>query len=84
MTATLTRRRGDERLTPSELAKQTHNRAEAARPERERPPEPRPSWNIWRGVPTEWQRTTMAHLCSVYPFHADTGFGERGVLAIRN
>ena len=22
----------------------------------------------------------MAHLCSVYPFHADTGFGERGVL----
>ena len=22
----------------------------------------------------------MAHLCSVYPFHADTGFGARGVL----
>ena len=22
----------------------------------------------------------MAHLCSVFPFHADTGFGERGVL----
>jgi type IV secretory pathway VirB4 component len=22
----------------------------------------------------------MAHLCSVYPFHADAGFGERGVL----
>ena len=32
------------------------------------------------GVPVEWQRSTMAHLCSVYPFHADAGFGERGVL----
>ncbi len=32
------------------------------------------------GLPVEWQRSTMAHLCSVYPFHADAGFGERGVL----
>jgi hypothetical protein len=30
-------------------------------------------------VPLEWQRSTMAHLSSVYPFHADTGFGDRGV-----
>ena len=32
------------------------------------------------GVPVDWHRSTMAHLCSVYPFHADPGFGERGVL----
>jgi hypothetical protein len=24
-----------------------------------------------------WVGTTMAHLASVYPFHADAGFGER-------
>jgi type IV secretory pathway VirB4 component len=40
----------------------------------------RPSWAGRPGVPVEWQRNTMAHLCSVFPFHADTGFGERGVL----
>jgi type IV secretory pathway VirB4 component len=32
------------------------------------------------GIPVEWQRSTMAHLRAVYPFHADAGFGERGVL----
>ena len=32
------------------------------------------------GIPVEWQRSTMAHLCSAYPFHADQSFGERGVL----
>ncbi len=32
------------------------------------------------GVPVDWSRSTTAHLCSVYPFHADAGFGERGVL----
>lgn len=32
------------------------------------------------GVPVDWSRSTTAHLCSVYPFHADAGFGVRGVL----
>ena len=32
------------------------------------------------GVPVDWARSTTAHLCSLYPFHADAGFGERGVL----
>lgn len=40
----------------------------------------RPAWGGRPGVAVEWQRNTMAHLCSVFPFHADTGFGERGVL----
>jgi type IV secretory pathway VirB4 component len=39
-----------------------------------------PGWGKAPGVPVEWQRSTMAHLCSVYPFHADVGFGHRGVL----
>jgi len=26
----------------------------------------------------DWHRSTMAHLRSIYPFHADSGFGERG------
>ena len=30
-------------------------------------------------VPVDWHRSTMAHLCSMYPFHADRGFGEAGV-----
>jgi type IV secretory pathway VirB4 component len=37
-------------------------------------------WEGRPGIPTEWQRSTMAHLCAAYPFHADAGFGERGVL----
>lgn len=40
----------------------------------------RPTWRGRPGVPVDWQRNTMAHLCSVFPFHADAGFGERGVL----
>jgi hypothetical protein len=40
----------------------------------------RPAWAGRPGVAVEWQRNTMAHLCSMFPFHADTGFGERGVL----
>lgn len=32
------------------------------------------------GIPVEWQHSTMAHLSSAWPFHADAGFGERGVL----
>ena len=31
-------------------------------------------------MPVDWQRSTLAHLCSAYPFHADAGFGERGAL----
>ena len=27
----------------------------------------------------DWTRSTMAHLCSAYPFHADQGFGSAGV-----
>ncbi|MDQ6837459.1 MAG: ATP-binding protein, partial [Actinomycetota bacterium] len=30
------------------------------------------------GLRVDWHRATMAHLQSVYPFHADEGFGERG------
>ena len=26
----------------------------------------------------DWHRSTMAHLSSLYPFHADQGFGSRG------
>jgi len=37
-------------------------------------------WIARPGIPLDWDRNTMAHLCSAYPFHADTGFGERGVL----
>lgn len=72
------RRRG--RLTPSEHAR----RLRAAPPKRETETTSdrtmTPGWGTMAGVPVEWQRTTMAHLCSAYPFHADVGFGERGVL----
>ena len=37
---------------------------------------PSPGWE----ARYDWARSTMAHLCSVYPFHADASFGERGVL----
>ena len=30
-------------------------------------------------IPVDWHRSTMAHLCAMYPFHADRGFGEAGV-----
>jgi type IV secretory pathway VirB4 component len=32
------------------------------------------------GIAVDWQRATTAHLSSLYPFHADAGFGEAGVL----
>ncbi|MGE3448820.1 MAG: VirB4 family type IV secretion system protein [Microbacteriaceae bacterium] len=35
-------------------------------------------WRPAPGVGIERHRATMAHLASVYPFHADAGFGERG------
>ena len=37
-------------------------------------------WGQAPGVPVDWQRSTMAHLCSAYPFHADASFGDRGAL----
>ncbi len=35
-------------------------------------------WARRPGLRVDWHRATMAHLESVYPFHADEGFGERG------
>ena len=37
-----------------------------------------PIWARRPGLRVDWHRATMAHLESVYPFHADEGFGERG------
>jgi type IV secretory pathway VirB4 component len=37
-------------------------------------------WGRRPGLGVEWERSTMAHLRSVYPFHADRGFGDAGVL----
>lgn len=37
-----------------------------------------PLWNLAPQLRVEWHRATMAHLCSVYPFHADDSFGHRG------
>lgn len=37
-----------------------------------------PVWARRPGLRVDWHRATMAHLESVYPFHADEGFGERG------
>jgi type IV secretory pathway VirB4 component len=37
-----------------------------------------PVWARRPGLRIDWHRATMAHLESVYPFHADEGFGERG------
>ena len=75
------------RLTPTEAAQVTkareakqrkaeHERQRALRRREYRPPVV-PSMV---GVPGDWARATTAHLCSVYPFHADTGFGVHGVL----
>lgn len=36
-----------------------------------------PAWRL-PGLRIEPHRATMAHLGSVYPFHADSGFGQRG------
>lgn len=65
------------RLRPSE----THEPCRAVKPVGVRVAD-RPSglWTPKPGLSVEWSRSTMAHLCSVYPFHADAGFGDRGVL----
>jgi Helicase HerA, central domain len=81
MSTTIDRR--DDRLRPSERARRDTKRSADAkhRDQHQRPVGERPPGG-WRkvGFPTDWQRSTMAHLCSVYPFHADAGFGERGAL----
>ena len=74
--------RPNQRLRPSEAARLRQRQATA--------PTPLPSggfhrgdrprgWSSGPGLPVEWWRTTMAYLCSVYPFHADAPFGERAV-----
>ena len=71
------------RLTPSEAARRAHVEREQARrvPPVRLVPERLPGWRDGRhGLPLDWSRSTMAHLSSAYPFHADAGFGERGVL----
>lgn len=37
-----------------------------------------PLWTSRGRLRTEWHRSTMAHLESLYPFQVDAGFGERG------
>jgi type IV secretory pathway VirB4 component len=32
-----------------------------------------------QAIPVDWHRSTMAHLCAMYPFQADRGFGEAGI-----
>jgi len=71
------------RLLPSEAAAtaQQQSQGKALAPAdgrggstKDRPP----VWVPPRGLRLDWQRSTMAHLRSVYPFHADAGFGHRG------
>jgi type IV secretory pathway VirB4 component len=77
------RLRSHRRLLPSEQARLVHQNGQPI--DEPRSPrftdQPRPkTWDRAAGVPVDWQRSTMAHLCSVYPFHADAGFGDRGAL----
>jgi type IV secretory pathway VirB4 component len=66
------------RLTPTEAASRfTRDDVE--------PPSRRPrevtlgsAWSPPPGLRVDWHRSTMAHLRSVYPFHADAGLGHRG------
>lgn len=70
------------RLRPSEQARQTQRAAERNRHARApRSTADHPGvWSRRPGLAMDWQRSTMAHLCSAYPFHADAGFGDRGAL----
>jgi type IV secretory pathway VirB4 component len=74
--------RSNRRLLPSEQARRDHRAAHAAATTRHRSSEQaRPAvWAHTPGLPVDWQRSTMAHLCSAYPFHADASFGDRGAL----
>jgi type IV secretory pathway VirB4 component len=69
-------------MTPTEVAIQRRSSAAAAAQAQEisgLPSEPRPGWwSMPVGLRVDWHRSTMAHLRSVYPFHADAGFGYRG------
>jgi type IV secretory pathway VirB4 component len=71
-------------LRPSEAAAQQHaaeaaqlraGRHDTAPIDRAQRP---PMWGGAGGLHVDWHRSTMAHLRSVYPFHADAGFGDRG------
>lgn len=70
------------RVTPSQAAvraRQEKARESADGGAERRNGDDRPQ--LWAGAPrlrVDWNRSTMAHLRSVYPFHADSGFGHRG------
>ena len=76
-------------MRPSERARADRRAAEAAAEAARRATRPcraspdRPSLLLrrtaGRTIPVEWHRSTMAHLCSMYPFQADRGFGEAGI-----
>lgn len=76
--------RKDRRLRPSEAAARARAAEERERARAESCPEPSPRgdrpplWTAGAGLRVDWHRSTMAHLRSVYPFHADSGFGDRG------
>jgi type IV secretory pathway VirB4 component len=80
-------RRGHIRLRPSEAAamlRAAETTAEAKNDIRTRRSEAGegverpPMWGGSTGLRVDWHRSTMAHLRSVYPFHADAGLGHRG------
>ena len=72
------------RTTPSEAAARVRAAEETRARAADREPGPAgraerpPLWAGAGGLRVDWHRSTMAHLRSVYPFHADSGFGDRG------
>lgn len=75
------RARSQPRPTPSEHARQARHVTPSKVTKGQAPQHGAGAgWGSSPGIPVDWQRTTMAHLSSVYPFHADVGFGTRGVL----
>jgi type IV secretory pathway VirB4 component len=78
------RSRAKVRTTPSEAAarvraaEETRARAADREPGTAGRAERPPLWAGAGGLRVDWHRSTMAHLRSVYPFHADSGFGDRG------
>ena len=78
------RRRKDRRLRPSEAAARARDAEQRERARAESSPdhsqrgERPPLWATGAALRVDWHRSTMAHLRSVYPFHADSGFGDRG------
>ncbi len=77
-------RRRDRRLRPSEAAARARDaeqreRARTASSSEDAQGGDRPPlWAAGSGLRVDWHRSTMAHLRSIYPFHADSGFGDRG------